>query len=26
MNASPISAQGLGKRFRREWSLRGLTL
>jgi ABC-2 type transport system ATP-binding protein len=26
MNASPLSAQGLGKRFRREWSLRGLTL
>lgn len=26
MNASPLVAQGLGKRFRREWSLRGLTL
>ena len=26
MNASPLVAEGLGKRFRREWSLRGLTL
>jgi len=26
MTASPLSAQGLGKRFRREWSLRELTL
>ena len=26
MNASPLVAQDLGKRFRREWSLRGLTL
>jgi ABC-2 type transport system ATP-binding protein len=26
MTASPLVAQGLGKRFRREWGLRGLTL
>ena len=26
MNVSPLVAQDLGKRFRREWSLRGLTL
>jgi ABC-2 type transport system ATP-binding protein len=26
MNASPLAANALGKRFRREWALRGLTL
>ncbi|MGH2972971.1 MAG: ATP-binding cassette domain-containing protein [Gaiellaceae bacterium] len=26
MSSSPLAAQGLGKRFRREWALRGLTL
>ncbi len=26
MSPSPLAAQGLGKRFRREWGLRGLTL